>query len=243
MENLNNPDQTAVAPVATGADKGLSLRGLFEVIYKPGQFFLNLKNNPKILIPYIGLFILTAIAMYLMMDVIVKMQIESPQMLERLQGQPFPESAKGFMRISTFAGGVIVSMLIPLIAALLAIFFGNFVMAGKARFKQVLSVMLYGQFLFEIGGILAALFIYTKEQMMAPFSLGFLAIGKGFQSVEFVALSKIDLFNIWEIIVVGIGLAAIYGFNRNKGLILSVLSVGMLSILHIIFTAIGTLLG
>ena len=128
-----------------------------------------------------------------------------------------------------------------LIAALFAMFFGNFVMGGKARFKQILSVMIYGQFLFEIGTLIASFFIYSKGQMMAPFSLAFLASGQGFQSLAFIALSKIDLFNIWDIIVVGIGLAAIYGFNRNKGYVLSVLSVGMLSILHVVFTALGRL--
>ncbi|MDD3730966.1 MAG: YIP1 family protein [candidate division Zixibacteria bacterium] len=241
MENINNPQVTPAMAISSDADKGLSIRGLFEVFYKPAQFFENLKNHPKILIPYIAILILTMVTMYLMMDAMVTMQIESPQLQERLQGQQLPENARNFMRISTFVAGVIFSMLIPPVAALLAVFFGNFIMAGKARYKQVLSVMLYGQFLFDAGGILTALFIYMKGQMMAPFSLGFLAIDKGFQSLPFVALSKIDLFNIWEIIVVGIGLAAVYGFVRNKGYWLSVLSVGMLSVLHVLLTAIGSL--
>jgi hypothetical protein len=241
LENLNNPDQTAAVPVAANNDKGLSLKGLFEVFFKPGQLFEKIKNNPKILIPYIGILILAMISMYLMSNALIKMQIESPELQERLQGQPLPASAVNIMRISIYVVGVLATMLIPLVAALFAMFFGNFVMAGKARFKQLLSVMIYGQFLFEIGALIASFFIYSKGQMMAPFSLAFLASGQGFQSLAFIALSKIDLFNIWEIIVVGIGLAAIYGFNRNKGYVLSVLSVGMLSILHVVFTAIGKL--
>ena len=170
MENLNNPDQTAAEPVAADADKGLSFKGLFEVFFKPGQLFEKIKNNPKILIPYLGLLVLSLISMYFMIDAFVKMQIESPELQERLQGQPLPESALSIMRISGYVVGVLATLLIPLIAALFAMFFGNFVMAGKARFKQILSVMIYGQFLFEIGTLIASFFIYSKGQMMAPFS-------------------------------------------------------------------------
>jgi len=36
--------------------------------------------------------------------------------------------------------------------------------------------------------------------------------------------------------VIGIGLAAIYGFTRNKGYVLAVLSMGLLSLFHILAT-------
>ena len=79
----------------------------------------------------------------------------------------------------------------------------------------------------------------AKGSMAISLSAAVLVASEGVDSFIYVALSKIDLFNIWEIIVVGIGLAAVYNIPRNKGYVLSVLSVGMLSILHIVFTAIG----
>lgn len=243
MENLNNSDQTAAVPVAARNDKGLSLRGFFEVFYKPGKFFENLKNNPKIIIPYILLLILSFIMMYLVLDVMLKIAMESDQLRDRLQGQPVPPQLEKIISINVLAGGVLAIILTPLLAAALAIFFGNFVMAGKARFKQILSVMIYGELLYIVGGLISAVLIAVQGKFMSPFSLGVLAINQGIDSIAFIALSKIDLFNIWEIIVVGIGLAAVYGFNRKKGYVLSVLSMGILSILHIIFAAIGKLLG
>ena len=47
----------------------------------------------------------------------------------------------------------------------------------------------------------------------------------------FLALSKASVFQIWEIIVAGLGLSAVCKISRNKGLLLSVLSIGGLSLL------------
>ena len=123
---------------------------------------------------------------------------------------------------------VIVS-LIPLVAALLALFWGNFVFAGKASFKQLLSVMAYGSIVSALGMLVVLPMALAKGDLAVGLSLGPLAASQGIESLAFVALSKIDVFIIWEIIVVGIGLAAVYGLPRNKGYRLSVLSTGMLS--------------
>jgi hypothetical protein len=56
--------------------------------------------------------------------------------------------------------------------------------------------------------------------------------------VLYVALSRFDLFIVWEIIVIGIGLSVLHGFSRNKGYALSVLSMGLLPVLNICLTAI-----
>jgi len=241
LENLNNAEPTAPVVVTHGDEKGLSFRGLFEVFYQPGKFFNKLKDNPKILVPYLAVIILSLIALILLSDVLLDMTMESEAMQERLQGQQLPPEAIKIQKIAQVVIGTLFSALIPLFIAALAWFWGNFVFAGKAQFKQVFSVVLYGQFLFSVGGLLATFIILAKGSMMAPFSLGVLVADQGFSSVIYTALSKIDLFNIWEIIVTGIGLASIYNIERNKGYMISVLSVGLISVMHIVLAMIGKL--
>ena len=74
---------------------------------------------------------------------------------------------------------------------------------------------------------------------MVTFSPAVLVADQGMQSFWYTALSKISIFHIWEVIVVGIGLSIIYGISRNKGYLLSVLSVGMMAIIHVIITGIA----
>ncbi|MEE8578087.1 MAG: YIP1 family protein, partial [candidate division Zixibacteria bacterium] len=170
---------------------------------------------------------------------IVQMQLDSPQMEQQLQGQPVTEQMKQMMKVSSSIALVLGLLLAPLCAAALALLVGNFFMGLKAGFKQVLSVMLYANIIYGLGMLVLAPMMVAKGSMVISLSAAVLVASEGIDSIIYVALSKIDLFNIWEIIVVGIGLAAVYNIPRNKGYVLSVLSVGMLSILHIVFTAIG----
>jgi hypothetical protein len=217
--------------------------GLIEIFYQPAAWFEKLRSTPKVLVPYMVLAALTIGLFLLIGDVIVKMQMESPQMQEQLQGQSLPAEVAEFMWWSMVGGGTFVLMLAPLLAAALAMFWGNIVFAGKASFKAVLSVMLYGELIFAVGNLLVVPLVLAKDSLAVGLNLGVLVASRGLQDPLFMALSKVDLFIIWEIIAVGIGLSVIYQFPRNKGLWLSVLSMGLLTILGVAASAIGSMIG
>lgn len=228
--------------MATPKTKGLSMKGLTQVFFKPAAFFEQLKNDPKILAPYIAMVILVAAFLFLASDLMLKMQVESPEFQERMQGQEASPAVMSAIKITIIGGGLVVMALVPLLSAGLALFFGNFVMAGEARFKQVLSVTLYASLIWALGMILMVPLMLAKDSLLVSMSLAIFVADQGIESLAYVALSKIGLFYIWEIIVAGIGFAAIYNFPRNKGYWLAVLSVGMLSILHVAYTAIAKVL-
>jgi hypothetical protein len=88
--------------------------------------------------------------------------------------------------------------------------------------------------IFAAGHLVLAPLALAKGDILVTISLGALAPVKAFDSLLFVILSKFDLFIIWEIVAAGIGLSAVYGFSRNKGIVLSVISFGTLSLLSIL---------
>ncbi|MFQ6008698.1 MAG: YIP1 family protein [Candidatus Zixiibacteriota bacterium] len=237
-------EQGDSSPVVTEpiTTKGLSFRGLVEVFYKPAVFFEVLKEKPKIIVPYIVYAIILLAFFVPTTDIIYDMQVNSPQFQERMQDQPLPPQAQQMMRYSIMIGGPITLLLVPLLAAVFAVFWGNFVFAGKARFKQLLSVMLYGEIIYGLGMLVILPMVLAKKSILVSLSLAVLAAGQGADSILYLALSKIDLFLIWEIIAIGIGLSIVYGVPRNRGYTLSVLSMGMISILHVVFSAIGKLI-
>ena len=218
-----------------------SLAGIIEVFYQPAVWFEKLRNNPKVLVPYLVLGGLTATLFYFIGDYIVKMQMESPQMQEQLQGNPLPAEAAEFMWWSTVGGGTIVMLLVPLVAAALAMFWGNIVYAGKVSYKALLSVMLYGEIIYAVGNLLMVPLVLAKDSLAVGLNLGVLVADRGLQDPLYVALSKCDLFIIWEIIVIGIGLSVVYGFTRNKGMYLSVLSMGLMTAVGVAGAFIGSL--
>lgn len=218
-----------------------ALKGIAEVFYDPISLFKKIKESPTILVPYVTLAVISFIVAYFLSDLIMQMQLESPGFQEQLNGQELPESAKAIMKYTSIVGLTISMMLIPIITAAFALFFGNFVMGGKAHYKNLLSMMIYSEIIFIAGSLLIVPMALAKGSMTADLSLGFLVADQGIQSVAFTAFSKISLFHIWELIVAGIGLSIIYDFSRNKGYMLAVLSVGLLSLLHIGAAALGAM--
>jgi hypothetical protein len=131
--------------------------------------------------------------------------------------------------------------LIPIFAAALALFWGNFVWAGRATFAQLMSVMSYASLIHGLGALAVLPLVFATDSVLVGYSLASLVPDKMDNIVLYTALSKIDIFIIWEIIVVGIGMSIIYNVSRNKGLLISVLSMGMLSVVHVVITAISVL--
>ncbi len=214
-------------------ESNLGLKGLVEVFYQPVNLFERIKNEPKILVPWIVFFLLIFSFIYLVSDMIVEMQMEV--MREKIADQGLgtanlPPAA--MIKWSAIIFGPLVLMLSPLIAAALALFFGNVVMEGRAKFKQLLSVMLYSEIVFALGSLILAPLMLAKGSMKVSISLAAILQDSQVQDPLYIALSKFGAFYIWEIIVIGIGLSIVYGFSRNKGYTLAVLSMGMISITH-----------
>ncbi len=229
---MDLPEQSQILPVAK-KESNLGLKGIVEVFYQPAKLFERIKDEPKILVPWIFFFLLIFSLIYLVSDLMVEMQMEV--MREKFAGQVQTSadvSSKDMIKWSTIILIPLAFMLAPLIAAALALFFGNVVMEGRAKFKQLLSVMIYGEIVYVLGSLMLAPLILAKGSLNVTISLAALLQDVQVQDPLYVALSKIGAFHIWEIMIIGIGLSIIYGFSRNKGYTLAVLSMGMISITH-----------
>ena len=226
------PEQSQFSPEAK-KESNLGLKGIVEVFYQPANLFERIKNDPKILVPWLVYFALIFSFIYLVSDLIVEMQMEVMKEKaadQRLGTANIPTAAQ--IKWSTIIIGPLAFMLAPLTAAALALFFGNVVMEGRAKFKQLLSVMIYGEIINALGGIILAPLMLAKGSMKVSISLAAILQDSQVQDPLYIALSKFGAFYIWEIIVIGIGLSIIYGFSRNKGYTLAVLSMGLISITH-----------
>lgn len=224
--------------VSERPQSGFSLRGLLNVIFSPSSFFQTLKDNPRIVVPWIAIAVLYLVSFLLIADLLWELQKNSPQMQAQLQGHEVSPQVERFAKYSIILGGTLVMVLAPLLLAAVAMFFGNFVFGGQAPFKKVLSVALYSEYVFGLAFFATALLMLVKGSALASLSLATLVADSGPMSFAYNALSKIGVCYIWEVIVFGIGLAAAYGFARNKGYLVSVISVGSLAVLQIISTAI-----
>jgi len=221
-------------PVAP-APSGLGLRGLIEVFYKPSEFFAEIKQHPRVLTPYLAVLIGVFISTYFLADYIAEIQIEAMRANPSMNPSQIPTAEQ--MKPFIYIGGTVMWLLYPLITAGLGLLIGNFFMGGKAGFKQVLSVMLYGAWVFTLLGLLTVPLVLAKDSLYVGLSLGVLVAEPDFTDPLYLLLTKFSIQEIWEILAAGIGLSVIYGFSRNKGYITAVLSIGLIAMLHVLQTA------
>ncbi len=213
--------------------KGLSYKGLYQVFFQPSEFFAQLKSQPKVLVPYVATALVFLLAFWLIGDLTVEFAKQQAQ----FQQQPVPDNILYYLSIFQ---PVLAFLIYPLMVSALAMLVGSFMLGERASFKQVLSVALYGTFICAVGTLVVVPMMLAKGSVLVSLSLGVLAPEADPGNWLYMLLTKIELFNIWEIIAAGIGFSAVYNLPRNKGYLISVLSIGLLSAIAVIL---GSLFG
>ena len=124
---------------------------------------------------------------------------------------------------------------VPVMYALMAVFFllvGNFVLGGKATFADVFNVTIYAgaisifQFIIQIAYVLIT---GTGPLLTSP--AAFLPLEDAF-TVMYKVLSALDIFVIWYLVIVGLGLKVLYKFTTGKAMLIP---FGLYAIYVIIF--------
>lgn len=220
-------------------DANLGVRGLWESLTKPSEFFAKIKRRPVVLVGYLAIGLAYLLVMYLLSDLIAEMQLKEMAKNPQMQAGNMPTHEQ--MKVSVLLFGTIAMLLTPLALAALGMFWGNFVMAGRATFKQLLSVMVYGEWAYALASLVIVPMVLAKGSIAATLSLAVFLPNQDVTSPLWVLLSKISLQHIFEFFIVAIGLERIYGVTRNKGYLLAVLTVGVLALMHVMTTVIGSM--
>jgi hypothetical protein len=100
----------------------------------------------------------------------------------------------------------------------------NAAMGGRASFKQLLAVVSHAGVISALGWIFVMPLNYLRETMSSPTNLGALAPGLDEGSFIVHLLGTIDLFLIWWVVVLGIGLAVLYR-RRTQPVVISLFVV------------------
>jgi hypothetical protein len=120
------------------------------------------------------------------------------------------ESRVDYARYTTAAGQLIG---IPLVAVIIAgIMLGvfNALLGGDATFKQVFAIVAHSTLITALQQVFALPLDYVRETMSSPTSLGVFAPFLEENSFLARLLGAIDLFQIWGIVSLAIGLGVLY---------------------------------
>jgi hypothetical protein len=221
-------------PTAAGspAPKGLLARAI-GVFTSPRDTFGSVAAHPK----WFGMLALTtvivAIFTALPMTTEAGRQAAIDQQVTQMQSLGFTvndqmyealEKGSGRMPYQTGISILVVSPIIGLILSgiLFAIF--NAAMGGEASFKQVFAVYVHGGPISALSAVFSGAVNYFRGSMGSVANLGALLPMLPENSFAGRLLGMVDIFLIWYIIVLAIGLAVLYR-RRTQPIAISLLSV------------------
>lgn len=163
----------------------------------------------------------------------------TPEMYERMETQ----SRSIPLRLVGVLGSFIVLPIIALFFAAIYWAVFNTALGGTASFKQVLAVQTHAQVIGALGMVAALPITLTRgmTNMTGPFNLGALVPGLPEGSMLTTFLSGLSVFSIWQIAVVGIGLAVLY--RRNSRNIIIALLACYLVIVYIASSLFSSFMG
>jgi hypothetical protein len=210
MSNLST--QTGATP----APKSLLAR-FFGVVTSPRDTFRVVAAHPK----WLGMLLLVTLTVAVLIGAFLSTRVGQDAWLDSMSSSPFsgPMTEERYARMQQFARfvgiGAFVQMLIviPIVTVIIsgllyAIF--NAAMGGDATFKQVLAVVAHASAVSVLGQLFTVPLNYARGTMSSATNLAVLLPMIDEQSFLGRLLGVIDLFLIWYVVVLAIGLAVLY---------------------------------
>jgi hypothetical protein len=178
-----------------------AVQRIMGIYFSPRKTFEYLRKKPKWLVPFILICLVAVVSNFLAKDIAIQAQKERVLMSDRI-----PEEQKDVIieRIESSASGpqayiqhaatpVVIFIILSVVAAIF-LFFGNMLPAAIVKVPLMLSQQ--------------SLRVYTNLAILLP--------ADAEQTFLHRLLSKFDLFTIWEVILLIIGVSAIYRFSTGK---------------------------
>jgi hypothetical protein len=209
----------ANAAVQTGAipaPKSLPAR-FIGIITSPRETFASVVAHPK----WFGMLALVAITMAILVGGFLSTKTGQDAWLEAAVNSPFSrgvsdQQLQGMQRMAPFVGYFAAAQFLialPIVAVVIAgILFAIFTaaMGGTATFKQNLAVVAHAGPISILSTLFTVPLNYSRGTMSSATNLGVLLPMLPEQSFLAHFLGVIDLFLLWQLVVLSIGLAVLY---------------------------------
>jgi len=207
------------------------LSRLSGVFFEPKKTFEDIARRPTWLLPLILVIIFSlvgsfAISQRVGWERVVRQQVESSSRAQQLspeaKEQQIAMGAK-FASIMAYGGSIVFVPIMYVIIAGVLLGVASGMMSAGLKFKQVLSVVSWGWLPNLIKGVLMIVVMYMKNpddfNMKNPlaFNLGAFLDPTTASKFLYSVASSIDLFTIWAILLIAVGLKAGAGKKLSFG--------------------------
>ncbi|MCK6542619.1 YIP1 family protein [bacterium] len=217
--------ETMTEPKPLGA-----LDRIIGVITEPEKTFTDIAARPSWGLPMM-LALLAMIAVGILMKDVIQKESAEKTRISIMENKNIPdgdkqriidqsiEMMKKFWVVG-FAVGMVVIVIAYFISALILRLGGSAVLKSAATFTQVLAIFSWSGIVDLLGALIKLPIMYINQSMRVDTGLGILIGEELGHTTTYLIMSKFDIFTIWMLIVMSIGIAVVFKAPKSKSMIL-----------------------
>jgi hypothetical protein len=205
---------------ATASPPGKSLPArIVGVLFAPRATYADVANRPRALGVLLFVLLVGAVGTFLFLstevgtNAMIDQNIEMMRAFGREPTEPMiqaMEQGAGRGRYYGPLGQMVFLPLVALIVSGLAFAVFNAIMGGDATFKQVFAIVAHSGVVITVSQIFGLPLAYAREKMTGATNLGVFAPFLDETSFAARVLGSVDLFILWWIVSLAIGLGVLY---------------------------------
>jgi len=195
---------------------------LFNVFVSPRETFEAVRERPAWVVPFIIIILITAGTTYFMTPLTADMQKDLIEnRMENMgasdeQIEDALERAEGNQIAGVIGGAVSVAIML-IVGGLIWLFVSNTILGGEATFGQMMGVNVYRYFIMLVGLLIKLPIMLSQQTINIHFSLAKLFMDEAsMNTFLYKFLANIELFNLWSIAVLIVGIATVIRVNISK---------------------------
>lgn len=227
-EIISPPGEQDLSPLA-------KIAGVF---LDPKRTFNSLNRKPDFIVPLIIVMLTATLFTLTAWPVIEQYAVE--QQIERMtESGATPEQIEQAMKIGHIVGVVsqpVWILLSSLVVAGVLLFAGNIVIGGESNYKKMLSVYCYSSLIGVIAYAVKLVLMLSKNTMEVYTSPAAMFPASANDTVIFKIAAIFDIFAIWQVVIIAIGMGVIFKASFQK-------SISLVGTLYVIYAAISIALG
>lgn len=209
-----NQDQLEIKPMG-GVAK------VFNIFLEPRKVFESLKIKPTWLVPFLIIAILGIGFFYYTYPFIMNQQVERIRDNDKIpeeQKQTIIEkmTEKAHPPVWQLAFAPIGAMVALVVVSAILFFVFNVLLGGDSTFRRVFSVYCYSGLVAIPSMIVKFPLIMMKKDVGIQTSLALLLSADSKDTFLYSVFSSFDIFTIWEVILVSLGMGILYKYSAKK---------------------------
>jgi len=194
---------------------------IINIFFEPKRVFESLKIKPTWLIPFIIVILLAIGSFYYTFPLIMDQQVQRIQEMEQIPEARKLEIIEGMREKDSpplwqLAMPPVFGLIVLVVVAGILYLVFNVLLGGDSTYRRVLSVYSYSGLVAIPSMIVKFPLIKIKGDLNVQTSLALLLSANAKDTFLYSVLSGFDIFSLWQVILVSMGMGVIYKYTTKK---------------------------